>query len=100
MHLSPPPLTQNLHAVVMSFKGLKRDLTIADDKGRKLNALLVFSMSIRYLKDHVVHTLSNRTSGVTEKDVHWVLTVPAIWNDNAKQFMREAAEKVQLHRFR
>ena len=24
-------------------------------------------------------------------------SMPAIWNDNAKQFMREAAEKVQLH---
>ena len=67
---------------------------IEDDKGRKLNALTVFSMSIKFLKDHLVHTLSNRASGVTQDDVHWVLTVPAIWNDNAKQFMREAAEKV------
>ena len=67
---------------------------IEDDKGRKLNALTVFSMSIKFLKDHLVNTLSNRASGVTQDDVHWVLTVPAIWNDNAKQFMREAAEKV------
>ena len=67
---------------------------IEDDKGRQLNALTVFSMSIKFLKDHLVHTLSNRASGVTQDDVHWVLTVPAIWNDNAKQFMREAAEKV------
>jgi hypothetical protein len=26
--------------------------------------------------------------------IHWVLTVPAIWKDNAKQFMREAAQQV------
>jgi hypothetical protein len=31
-----------------------------------------------------------------EKDIHWVLTVPAIWNDVAKQFMREAAENVRF----
>ena len=71
---------------------------IEDDKGRKLNALTVFTMSIKFLKDHLVHTLGNRASGVTESDVHWVLTVPAIWNDSAKQFMREAAEKVGIKR--
>ena len=26
------------------------------------------------------------------KDIRWVLTVPAIWSDAAKQFMREAAQ--------
>ena len=35
-----------------------------------------------------------KDGGVTDADVHWVLTVPAIWDDAAKQFMREAAEKV------
>ena len=32
---------------------------IEDDKGRKLKALTVFSMSIKFLKDHLVNTLSN-----------------------------------------
>ena len=27
-------------------------------------------------------------------DINWVLTVPAIWSDAAKQFMREAAVEV------
>ena len=26
--------------------------------------------------------------------VKWVITIPAIWNDKAKQFMREAALEV------
>lgn len=30
-------------------------------------------------------------------DVRWVITVPAIWKMPAKQFMREAAYKVQTH---
>lgn len=76
--------------------GLKRNIQIEDDKGRKMSALTVFTMSIKFLKEHLLTTLSNRASGVTEKDVHWVLTVPAIWNDNAKQFMREAAEKADI----
>ena len=28
------------------------------------------------------------------QDITWVLTVPAIWTDSAKQFMREAAVQV------
>jgi hypothetical protein len=32
-----------------------------------------------------------------EKDIYWVLTVPAIWKDVAKQFMREAAENVSFY---
>jgi len=33
--------------------------------------------------------------GFQPDEIHWVLTVPAIWNDAAKQFMREAAEAVR-----
>ena len=28
--------------------------------------------------------------------IKWVITIPAIWNDKAKQFMREAAFEVSL----
>jgi len=34
----------------------------------------------------------NRFTGIHDEDYHWVITVPAIWTDGAKQFMREAAE--------
>ncbi|KAL3878564.1 hypothetical protein ACJMK2_030901 [Sinanodonta woodiana] len=39
---------------------------------------------------------SYRNSALQISDIRWVLTVPAIWNDAAKQFMREAAEKAGL----
>jgi hypothetical protein len=31
---------------------------------------------------------------IDPRDINWVLTVPAIWSDAAKQFMREAAVEV------
>ncbi|XP_052280720.1 heat shock 70 kDa protein 12A-like [Dreissena polymorpha] len=40
--------------------------------------------------------LENRRTGVDNKDIHWVLTVPAIWSDAAKQLMREAAQKAGI----
>eukprot|EP00105_Crassostrea_gigas_P037535 XP_019921683.1 PREDICTED: heat shock 70 kDa protein 12A-like [Crassostrea gigas] len=38
----------------------------------------------------------NQATGVQESDIMWVLTVPSIWDDKSRQFMREAAEKVPI----
>jgi molecular chaperone DnaK (HSP70) len=53
-------------------------------------------MSIRYLKDHLLAMVQDRVNDIKETDIQWVLTVPAIWNDAAKQFMREAAIDVSV----
>lgn len=31
---------------------------------------------------------------LTKEDICWVVTVPALWNESAKQFMREVAIEV------
>ena len=56
----------------------------------------MFSHSIRYLKDRAIEIIRERTGdeGYSAKDTQWVITVPAIWKPAAKQFMREAAYKV------
>jgi hypothetical protein len=52
-------------------------------------------MAIRFLKDHLFKSADLFTSGfVTERDVKYVLTVPAIWTEKSKMFMREAAVEV------
>lgn len=56
----------------------------------------VFSISIRHLKDNMLVEMNKRVaSTIKEDDVDFVLTVPAIWGDAAKMFMREAAVKVK-----
>ena len=72
---------------------ISRDLILEDGNGHKMNAMKVFSESIKYLKDHFEEKIES-VKHVVETDIHWVLTVPAIWKDNAKQFMREAAQQV------
>ena len=59
-----------------------------------MKALTVFSESIRYMKDTVWRRLQDAVMNLQESDLHWVLTVPAIWEDGAKQFMRVAAIEV------
>ncbi|KAK3577080.1 hypothetical protein CHS0354_037109 [Potamilus streckersoni] len=77
---------------------LSRDMIIKDLNGKKLCALDVFSAAILYLKQHLLDFLNSREKHVhvTLEDIHWVLTVPAIWNDSSKQFMREAASKAGI----
>ncbi|XP_063415310.1 heat shock 70 kDa protein 12B-like [Mytilus trossulus] len=77
-------------------KHLTRKTMIKDDNGKEMPALEIFSMVIRYLKGHLLETLETRGTGLDNNDIHWVLTVPAIWTEPAKQFMREAAEKAGI----
>ncbi|XP_060064403.1 heat shock 70 kDa protein 12A-like [Ylistrum balloti] len=72
-------------------KQLKRSFEIEDDQGRTMPAIKVFAAAIKYLKDHLMTSLNNKLTDVKLSDISWVLTVPAIWSNASKQFMREAA---------
>ena len=63
--------------------------------------MTVFSLAIRYLKEDLMETCRKRlvNDSLNDTDVYWVLTVPAIWNDSAKQFMRESANQVRTPRY-
>ncbi|XP_060596211.1 heat shock 70 kDa protein 12B-like [Ruditapes philippinarum] len=75
------------------MQDLSRSTTVNDINGRSMPAMRIFTMSIKYLKQHFTTTINKQKTGIVDTDILYVLTVPAIWNDNAKQFMREAAEK-------
>lgn len=82
----------NLHRKEsLLFQNLTRHAQLKDDKGKPMPAMTVFSEGIRYLRDHLIQTCEEKNAGLEPDEVHWVLTVPAIWDDSAKQFMREAA---------
>lgn len=74
------------------------DMPLEDITGRTLPAIDVFSASITALKDHLLAELEKQGTGLKADEIKWVLTVPAIWSDSAKQFMRASAEKVQWTR--
>ena len=78
---------------------MDRNTKLAARNGREVDALQVFSHSIRYLKDQAIEIIQERTgdSHYSAKDIQWVITVPAICKPAAKQFMREAAYKVKYY---
>nr|XP_015194949.1 PREDICTED: heat shock 70 kDa protein 12B-like isoform X1 [Lepisosteus oculatus] len=79
-------------------KIVPKGLMIPDKNGKPFPALQVFSESLRFLKDHALNTISDQTywRQFIASDVTWVLTVPAIWDSKAKQFMRLAATEAGL----
>ncbi|CAG2202022.1 unnamed protein product [Mytilus edulis] len=77
-------------------KRITRNLKIKDVHDKEMEALKVFQCAIRFLKDRFLKTLSDRVKSIEEDDVFFVLTVPAIWDDSARQFMREAATMVSF----
>lgn len=69
--------------------------------GQRVLAYLVFGHALRYFKDSCLKAVNESFVGggtaVTAEDVQWVITVPAIWRQSAKQFMRYAATEVSRH---
>uniref|UniRef100_A0A3B3TMT9 Uncharacterized protein n=1 Tax=Poecilia latipinna TaxID=48699 RepID=A0A3B3TMT9_9TELE len=72
---------------------LRRDMKIQAANGKEMEALKVFTEALRFLKDDALKTINSNAAGMVflASDFTWVLTVPAIWDQSAKQFMREAA---------
>lgn len=65
--------------------------------GQRVLAYLVFGHALRYFKDCCLRAINEGLMGgpnITVEDVRWVITVPAIWRQSAKQFMRYAATEV------
>uniref|UniRef100_A0A8C6UY41 Heat shock 70 kDa protein 12A n=1 Tax=Neogobius melanostomus TaxID=47308 RepID=A0A8C6UY41_9GOBI len=76
----------------MSLYG-QADLMIKAENGKTMKALQVFAAALQFLKEDALKTINKTTSNMQfeASDFTWVMTVPAIWDDAAKQFMREAA---------
>lgn len=65
--------------------------------GKRFSGLKAISMTLRFFRDHALQQLSQESATqIHNEDVLWIVTVPAIWNASAKQFMRMAAYQAEL----
>ena len=74
-------------------------MIIEDVAGKPVTAMKVFGTSIRALMNHLFLKFTERGMEIEPKDIRWVLTVPAIWSDAAKQFMRKSANLVNIQNY-
>eukprot|EP00058_Branchiostoma_floridae_P006840 XP_002592328.1 hypothetical protein BRAFLDRAFT_240135 [Branchiostoma floridae] len=76
---------------------IRKDITLTAADGRTLPALDVFSHALKFISDHLRDAVKVSTGAdIQTHNIRWVITVPAIWNEAAKQFMREAAYKAGI----
>ena len=66
-------------------------MVIEDVCGKPVPIMKVFGTSVRALVDHLFAKLTERGMEIKPEEIRWVLTVPSIWSDAAKQFMRKCA---------
>ncbi|XP_071156538.1 heat shock 70 kDa protein 12A-like [Mytilus edulis] len=78
-------------------KGIDKDMMLKDINGREMKASDIFACCIEYIKNKVFVRVEEAVRGLTEEQIHWMITVPAIWNESARQFMREAATKAGIN---
>ncbi|CAN0502975.1 unnamed protein product, partial [Discosporangium mesarthrocarpum] len=65
--------------------------------GEKLPLIVVMTAALQCFKEDILRHLSSVfPTPQRAEDIVWVLTVPAIWDDYAKNFMRQAAHKAGL----
>lgn len=88
---------QRFKMLLHKNKMLHRDCEIYDMTGKPMRAMDVFSHCIRHLKDTMIKVMTTKiTFDIKDTNIDFVLTVPAIWGDAAKLFMREAAIKAGI----
>lgn len=62
--------------------------------GREKSRITVIAACIEHIKKQANERINQMNKSIKDIDIHWVLTVPAIWSEQARQFMIKAIEKV------
>ena len=69
-------------------------MVIDDACGRQLPLFSVMSTFIGALKNHFLDKMTEK--GLKMQTILWILTVPAMWSLECRNFMRRAAEHVSI----
>nr|XP_022296014.1 heat shock 70 kDa protein 12A-like isoform X2 [Crassostrea virginica] len=82
---------KNFKTELVNDRGLQRHLLVKDVLHRFIPAHGLFIETIRFLRKHFLGTLKSRGLSFKEDDIKYIVTIPAMWTDVAKQIMRESA---------
>jgi hypothetical protein len=67
---------------------LKMDQNATAVDGRQLSLMTVISQSLKFIADKAIEKLTEQAGKVVKTKIRWVLTVPALWSEEHKHFMR------------
>ena len=78
---------------VVFLQNITTELKIRSSNGKSLPAVQVFAKAIEFMMNTIKQFI-DKTLKNPNREILWVITVPAIWSPAAKQIMRQAAEHV------
>ncbi|XP_060605121.1 heat shock 70 kDa protein 12A-like [Ruditapes philippinarum] len=87
---------ENFKMKIYQESKFERKMVVKDISGKPLEAMTVFSIAIKHLKDEASQIVCQSILQLKETDIHWMITIPAISSDSASQFMREASTKAGI----
>jgi len=75
---------------------LHMDANARSVDGRELPLMRVIAESLRYISEKAIEKLQEQVGKVVKTKIRWVLTVPALWSEEHKHFMRKAAVEAAI----
>ena len=81
--------TYKMHLLHMDKNAISADR-------RELPLMTVISQTLKFIADKAIAKLNEQVGKVIPTKIRWVLTVPALWNEEHKLFMRKAAYEAKL----
>jgi len=92
-----PVVWCELVSVVAIVQELSRSTEVVAANGAKMPAVVVLAHALRHFSQQAVREISEQSATpLSNDDIRWVVTVPAIWTAAAKQLMRQAAYDVSV----
>jgi len=74
---------------------LSRSTEVVATNGASMPAVVILAHALRHFSQQAVTEISEQSATpLSNDDIRWVITVPAIWTAAAKQLMRQAAYDV------
>ena len=64
--------------------------------GREMPLMKVISETLRFIADKALNKLKETIGELPKEKIRWVLTVPALWSEEHKMFMRKAAVQAEI----
>ena len=61
-----------------------------------MSLMKVISESLKFIADKAILKLTEQIGKVVKARIRWVLTVPALWGEEHKQFMRKACIEANI----
>ena len=67
------------------------EIYVKSADGREMPLMKVIAESLRFISNKAIDKLKDQIGEFNKEKIRWVLTVPALWSEEHKMFMRKAA---------